>query len=400
MTDLLYDDVEVSLYIPFVPGGSGPFSGDRPLTMAFEAGIDYNSSMSDETRKGGSMERRDFIRKTLACGGAAGLSLGGPTLGAGAERAASTAWSDPQVDKVKIAMLSMQRMAWEQGTAAQAILEWGDPDLVVLMAKEAVVRISEDGRLGQINDNHGVTDPGSNGEAVLYAAKLTGDPALKAGADRMLDYLINKAPKTKDGTLYHIDDRPQVWIDSMYMAPPFLAVAGRPDEAMKQIEGFRKLLWNKEKQLFSHIWDDAKRDFGRRAFWGVGNGWAAAGMTRVLKAMPASMGPERAKLAGYIKDVVDGCLAWLRPDGFFHDVVDDPKSFVETNLAQIMAYTICRGLKDGRFDASYKTRADKMRDAARSKVDRLGLVRDVCGSPTFEAPGTATEGQAFFILLN
>ena len=149
----------------------------------------------------------------------------------------------------------------------------------------------------------------------------------------------------------------------------------------------------------STIWDDAKQDFGRKAFWGVGNGWAAAGMTRVLKALPASMASERTKLAGYIKDVVDGCLAWLRPDGFFHDVVDDPKSFVETNLAQIMAYTIYRGLKDGRFDASYNARADKMRDAARSKVDRLGLVQDVCGSPTFEAPGTATEGQAFFILM-
>lgn len=345
------------------------------------------------------MERRDFIKNTLVCGGAAGLSLGGSKLGAGDGPAVSTAWSDSLVDKVKIAMLSMQRMAWEQGTAAQAILEWGDIDLVVLMAKEAVVRITEDGRLGQINDNHGVTDPGSNGEAVLTAAKVTGDPILKAGADRMLDYFLNKAPKTKDGTLYHIDDRPQVWIDSMYMAPPFLAVAGRPDEAMKQIEGFRKLLWNKEKKLFSHIWDDAKNDFGRKAFWGVGNGWAAAGMTRVLRAMPASMASERANVAGYIKDTVDGCLGWLRPDGFFHDVVDDPKSFVETNLAQIMAYTIYRGLKDGRFDGSYRTRADKMRDAARSKVDRLGLVQDVCGSPTFEAPGTATEGQAFFILM-
>jgi unsaturated rhamnogalacturonyl hydrolase len=345
------------------------------------------------------MERRDFILNTLACGGAAAFSLGGPKFGDGDKPAASTAWSDPLVDKVKLAMLSMQRMAWEQGTAAQAILEWGDPDLVVLMAKEAVIRISEDGRLGQINDNHGVTDPGSNGEAVLYAAKVTGDAALKTAADRMLDYFLNKAPKTRDGTLYHIDDRPQVWIDSMYMAPPFLAVAGRPDEAVKQIEGFRKLLWNREKKLFSHIWDDAKHDFGRKALWGVGNGWAAAGMTRVLKALPASMASERARVAGYIHDVVDGCLAWLRPDGFFHDVVDDPTSFVETNLSQIMAYTIYRGLKDGRFDASYKARADKMRDAARSKVDRLGLVRDVCGSPTFEAPGTATEGQAFFILM-
>jgi len=345
------------------------------------------------------MERRDFIKNTLACGGAAGLSLGGPKLGAEDRPAVSTAWFDPLVDKARIAMLSMQRMAWEQGTAAQAILEWGDSDLVVLMAKEAVLRITEDGRLGQINDNHGVTDPGSNGEAVLFAAKVTGDPGLKAGADRMLDYFLNKAPKTKDGTLYHIDDRPQVWIDSMYMAPPFLAVAGRPDEAMKQIEGFRRLLWNEEKKLFSHIWDDAKQDFGRKAFWGVGNGWAAAGMTRVLKAMPVSMAAEKMQVASYIKDTVDGCLEWLRPDGFFHDVVDDPKSFVETNLAQIMAYTIYRGLKDGRFDASYTTRADKMRDAARSKVDRLGLVRDVCGSPTFEAPGTATEGQAFFILM-
>jgi unsaturated rhamnogalacturonyl hydrolase len=345
------------------------------------------------------MERRDFIRKALACGGAARLSAGAPKLGAGAGPGGATGWADPLVDKVKIAMLSMQRMAWEQGTAAQAILEWGDPDLVVLMAKEALIRISEDGRLGQINDNHGVTDPGSNGEAVLYAAKLTGDAGLKGGADRMLDYFLNKAPRTADGTLYHIDDRPQVWIDSMYMAPPFLAVAGRPVEAMRQIEGFRRLLWNEEKKLFSHIWDDAKHDFGRKAFWGVGNGWAAAGMTRVLKALPDSMAAERAKLASYIKDTVDGCLAWLRPDGFFHDVVDDPASFVETNLAQIMSYTIYRGCRDGRFDASYKATADRMREAARSKVDRLGLVRDVCGSPTFEAPGTATEGQAFFILM-
>ncbi len=40
-----------------------------------------------------------------------------------------------------------------------------------------------------------------------------------------------------------------------------------------------------------------------------------------------------------------------------------------------------------------------MRRAARGKVDDLGYVRDVCGSPTFEKPGIATEGQAFFILM-
>jgi len=272
-------------------------------------------------------------------------------------------------------------------------------DLVTLMAKEAVVRVYDDGRLGQVCDNHGVTDPGANGEAVLHAALRTGDMKLKAGADGMLDYFLYKAPRRKDGTLYHIDDKPQVWIDSMYMAPPFLAVAGRPEEALKQIEGFRRLLWNKEKKLFSHIWDDAKNDFGRKDFWGVGNGWAAAGMTRVLRALPDRMPAEKRRLEGYIRDVLDGCLAHQRPDGLFHDVLDNPKSFVEVNLAQILAYTIYRGIKGGWVGPAYKARADKMRQAARTKVDALGLVQGVCGSPTFEAPGTATEGQAFFLLM-
>jgi hypothetical protein len=29
----------------------------------------------------------------------------------------------------------------------------------------------------------------------------------------------------------------------------------------------------------------------------------------------------------------------------------------------------------------------------------MGLVRGVCGSPEFDHPGTATEGQAFFLLM-
>jgi len=344
------------------------------------------------------MERRDFLKKTLACGGAAGIGLGRGSSN-GAPKTAKGPGPDPLVERVRTAMLTMQRQAWEQGVASQALLEWGDADLVILMAKEAVIRISDDGRLGQVCDNHGVTDPGSNGEPVLYAAKLTGDSVLKAGAEKMSDYFLHKAPKTKDGTFYHIDDKPQVWIDSMYMAPPYLAVAGQPAEALKQIEGFRRLLWNKEKKLFSHIWDDSLNGFARKAFWGVGNGWAAAGMTRVLRALPLNMTAEKRKLEGYIKDVIDGCLAYLRPDGYFHDVVDDPKSFVETNLSQIMAYTIYRGIKGGWIDISYRPRADKMKEAARAKVDRMGFVQDVCGSPTFEAPGTATEGQAFFILM-
>jgi len=345
------------------------------------------------------MKRRQVLRDLMTAGAASGAFA---AFGAKPATAAGQPLADEQggvVEKVKLSMLAMQREAWEQGVAMQALLEWGDRDMVVRMAHGAMLRVDPDGRLGMVSDNHGVTDPAANGEGVLFAAKATGDPLFKNGAERMLEYLMKRAPRTADGTLHHIDHKPQVWIDSMYMAPPFLAVAGVPAEAVKQIEGIRRILWNRPAKLFSHIWDDGKKTFERKAFWGVGNGWAAAGMTRVISALPETMKAERKRLIGYVSEVLDGCLRHRRPDGFFHDVVDDPKSFVETNLCQMLSYSIFRGVRGGWLPKAYLRDAEIMRRAASSKVDALGYVRDVCGSPTFEKPGVATEGQAFFVLM-
>ena len=159
------------------------------------------------------------------------------------------------IDRVKSALLATQRHSWEQGVAAQALLELGDADLVVQLAGEAVTRQTEDGRLGVVGENHAVTDPAALGEAVLFAARATGDERLSRAAKRMLDYLLHRAPRTPDGTWHHLDTAPQLWIDSLYMGPPFVALAGRPHEAIRQVEGLRAALWNADRQLFSHIWD-------------------------------------------------------------------------------------------------------------------------------------------------
>lgn len=343
------------------------------------------------------MKRRKFLKNGALYSAATGASLFVRDQDV-APKAEKTALSE-RIEKVKRAMLSMQRYAWEQGVAAQAMLESGETEWVILMAKDAVLRQLDDGRLAVVSSNQGVTDPAANGEAVLFAAKTTGDPTLQRGAENMLDYLLTKAPKTKDGTFYHIAHKPQVWVDSMYMAPPFLAIAGQPNEAIKQIEGFRKLLWNPEKKLFSQIWDNDLNDFYRNDFWGVGNGWAAAGMARIIKALPQQMVAEKKRLVAYVQEVIDGCLAYQRPDGLFHDVVNNPKTFIETNLAQMLAYTIYRGIQGGWLDTSYRKHADRMRRAAHQKVDEYGLIQDVCGAPNFESAGTATEGQAFFLLM-
>jgi rhamnogalacturonyl hydrolase YesR len=297
------------------------------------------------------------------------------------------------------AMLGMQRRAWEQGVASQALLELGEKDLMVLLAKDAVVNQLKDGRLGLNEGDRPVTDPASNGEPLLAAWKITGDSSLKTGADRMLDFLLFKAPRTRNGILYHNYIENMIWVDAFYMAPPFLAAAGHPDEAVRQIRGFRNILINKEKNLYYHMWDEDRQKFERKLLWGVGNGWAAAGMTRVLGLLPDSMPDEKKLIAGYIKELIDGCLKYQREDGLFNDILDDTASFVETNSAQMFAYTIFRGIKGGWLDGSYVKYGLKMRKAAHGKVDRFGLVQGVCGAPDFNSPGTATEGQAFFLLM-
>jgi rhamnogalacturonyl hydrolase YesR len=335
--------------------------------------------------------RRAFLATALASGAASGFARPAAAAAALAE--------DPLVQKAKTAMLAMQRRAWEQGIASQALLELGERDLVVLLARDALVNQAKDGRLGLNGDKGPVCDPASNGEPVLFAHEATKDEAFRKAADRMLDFLLFRAPRTREGILFHNEIEHRVWVDAIYMAPPFLALAGRPEEAVKQVAGMRRILRSPETGLLSHIWDDDLQKFERKAFWGVGNGWAAAGMARVIKALPSSMAAQKLELAGWVRELLDACLKHQRPDGLFHDVLDDAKTFVETNAAQMLAYSIYRGAKAGWLPASYLPHAERMRAAARAKVDELGLVQGVCGAPNFDRSGTATEGQAFFLLM-
>ncbi|MDF2544315.1 MAG: glucosyl hydrolase family protein [Herbinix sp.] len=307
------------------------------------------------------------------------------------------------LSKVKSALLCIQRFQWEQGCTAQAILEFdGLTEEVIRLCEATVLRSAPDGRLGVMEQNESVTDPAAVGEALILAAEKTQRDRYKDAADKLYQYLKYNAPRTQDGILYHFDGKNlayQIWVDSNYMAPPFLCKYGDVEEAMKQIKGFRKYLYHEDRKLLSHIWDDKKSNFGRIDFWGVGNGWTLAGLSRIIAMLEGNYQEEKAYLIYYLKDLLDGCIKYQRDDGLFHNILDDPSSFVETNVGQMIAYTIYRGVAAGYVDSDYLAVADKARQAAYSKVDEDGFVREVCGMPYFSDPGVAPEGQAFFILM-
>ncbi len=304
---------------------------------------------------------------------------------------------DPLVARATAAMLGFARRSWEQGVAGQALLEAGDREGAVALARASLVDVNGEGIVAASGGS--TTDPLMLGDCLWWAARRTGDPVLGRAADAMLGFARAGAPRAEDGTPYHMAGAREMWSDGTFTTPPFLAAAGFYDEAVAQLLGVRRRLWDAEKKLMRHVWSERDGKFVDARCWGGGNGWTAAAFARVIRSLPPDRGADRGRLAGMLRELLDGCLAHERKDGLFHDEVDNPASFVETNLAAMLAYSIYESVRGGWLPASYRGAADRMRAAVRAKVDEAGFVRGVAGAPGFDRPGVSAEGQAFFLLM-
>ena len=341
------------------------------------------------------MNRRNFIQNST-------LALSGVMIGSCNVSGSSSAKKQNEntlAEKAKNAMLSMQRAAWEQGVAIQAMIECADYEMLQLLVHDALVRQTPDGRTCMLGSDHSVTDPVAAGYGILKCHELYGDEKYKQAADRLYDYCKNTAPRNEAGTVYHINDHREIWSDAIYMLPPFLAAYGDYDECLKQIRGYRAVLWNQDKKLFSHRWSDDENRFISAHCWGGGNGWAAASFAIIYELLPADRKEYKAEIAAYLGELLDGLQANVRPDGLFNDFVGEPDSFVETNLSQMAAFAVFKSVKTGAIDKKYMEFAKKMKEGALSKVDEFGYVQGAAGSPFFNSPGTSTEAQAFLLMM-
>lgn len=379
-------------------------------------------------------------------------------------------------------LLSTQRASWEQGAAAQALLEcWtfddtafpSALDYIYGLMHDSVLRQAKDGRLAVVLNGDGASDAGAVdpaciGESFYHMLSLpNGHPKalsvsealpLRRSIERMLDFILQDCPRAPKGqsqepssreVLSHRIDSTQIWSDSVYMLPPFLA-SSAVYYSRQSCEGYdvqhlvamtldqillaAEILQSKTGE-WSHIYDLQARAFKREAFWGVGNGWACGGIIRVFRIFVAALDeapPDSAICdalgkADFVEKLqqcyaillrtLDACLAHMRSDGLFHDILNDTDTFVETNLSQQLAYTLFRLLDLHQHSTTdvrarlhlpplsddtanrWEKLANTMRAAAVRKTDRWGFVRDVCGSPHFDRPGTAAEGQTWGILM-
>ncbi len=303
-------------------------------------------------------------------------------------------------------MLAMQRHPWEQGVCAQALYEAGREALWIPMAYDAIQRQSQDGRLAMIGGNVAVSDPASNGEVCLRAYERTGRQVFLDGAQRMLLYLEQTAPRTPDGIICHNTvsfeegySSGQLWADGLYMVPPFLAVMGRVEEAAEQIRGYIRHLFDEKAGLFWHIVDAEGGRFVRQKHWATGNGWALMGLARVTEeAEKQGCGDIHDELAECLNRLLASMLKYQLQDGRFRDILDDEDSFADGASAMMMAATVYRGIVHHYISEELAEAAETACRTVAGKMDETGLIHEVCGCPHFNSEGTSAEAQAAFVM--
>lgn len=305
--------------------------------------------------------------------------------------------TDPRSAAIWDALLAMQRHPWEQGVASHAALDEGRADLARLLALDAMVRQDAQGRLGATGDT-GLVNCGACGEAVAVLAR-EGEPGAEEALDRQARWLLEDCPRGESGVLFHIEGRPEAWVDTVYMVVPFLTAIGEADEADRQFDLHRTRLQDPGTRLWAHIYDDDEARLVRGVPWASGNGWVAAGLARALRIGAGWLDDGiRRSWESAAAELIAACAAYELPDGRFRNILGDESSFEDGTAGLMLAFATLTGVADGWLDAAWADAGNRWLEASLAPMGEDGLVRGVCGSPHFDRQGTSAEAQAMALL--
>lgn len=179
-------------------------------------------------------------------------------------------------------------------------------------------------------------------------------------------------PRT-DGLTWHT----RFWIDDMYMITALQTQAYRAtgaahylDRTAAQMVAYLDAL-QRPNGLFFHAPDTP-------FFWGRGNGWMAAGMSELLRELPASHRHHARILAGY-HAMMASLLRHQSESGMWLQLIDEPEAWPETSSTAMFTFAFVTGVKHGWLDRdTYGPAARRAWLALATYLDERGDVREVC----------------------
>ncbi|BGP21027.1 hypothetical protein JCM10213_003207 [Rhodosporidiobolus nylandii] len=349
--------------------------------------------------------------------------------------------SNDTISLVKQKLASHATDTWVAGTALEAYLELDYPTLSVftsdlsypppsdpvptevtsVVSSWASKRPSWTKELAYVN-NGAAGDPPALGVGWLVAAAAAGaagDETTQATymsqVKEQVDYLLQEVPRTSDGAISHrpTSEPVQLWADFMYMVPPLLAYYGVATddadlvkEAFTQCKLYRSYL-KSSGGAWKHIVLGSWQDEG---LWNTGNGWAAAGIVRVLATIlnsgyKDSLAVEAQELQDWTNEILSASISNLKDDGLLPNYYDSASSssFSDAAGSALLAASTFRLAQLNATAVPQDTlqHAAAVRTAVNRKVStKTGWLAPVVNPLSFKEEATESpEGEAFVLLL-
>jgi rhamnogalacturonyl hydrolase YesR len=167
------------------------------------------------------------------------------------------------------------------------------------------------------------------------------------------------------------------WIDDMYMLTILQLQAWRAtgdkkylDRAANEMVAYIDKL-QQPNGLFYHAPDVP-------FYWGRGDGWVAAGMTEMLRDLPADH-PQRARIMAAYKLMMAALLKYQATDGMWRQLIDHDEAWEESSSSGMFTFALITGIKNGWLDAAtYGPAARKAWIAVTGFIDQNSDMTSVC----------------------
>ncbi len=294
--------------------------------------------------------------------------------------------TDPAILGRKVADNVLSRTVWNSGLQS---LMLGGPDIAypmvcsrygVLMFADATQDRDLRGRAAKLYQPFlsvwrrpaiGHVDYNVFGIVPFELHRLTGNPDYLPLAKKLAD------DEFKDPRPDGLSGYTRFWVDDMYMVGSLQVQAYRSlhepiylDRAYAQLLGYCEKLQQLD-GLFFHTPDTPFR-------WGRGNGWAAAAMTEILLASPEDH-PQRPKLLEAYRLMMKGLVEHQDPKGLWHQLLDDPESYIETSGSGMFIFALATGARKGWLpEEPYRNAVLKAWPTLAGYLDADGNLKDVC----------------------
>lgn len=184
----------------------------------------------------------------------------------------------------------------------------------------------------------------------LLVYEKTGTEKYYNGTKRARNYILKSGPRMPDGALIHNNNN-QLWLDTLYMAAPFMAHLGKIennpaliDDAANQILLNVGRTEDESTYLSYHMWDPQKGTSPE--FWARGNAWVVMATVEVLEVMPEEH-PKRRALLELLQRRCAAVAELQDKSGLWHTILDRPDSYLEVSATAMFSFAMQRAVKRG-----------------------------------------------------